>query len=125
MDVKAALAAVSHGGPVGILGFCVGGSIAWIAGRQLPFAAVISYYGRDIVDHLDEPPECPTILHFGENDHLISAADIDRIRGRHPNMPIYVYPAGHGFDGPGRGHDEHSALLARDRTLHILREHVG
>jgi carboxymethylenebutenolidase len=124
-DIDAARAQVAPYGKVGIVGFCVGGSAAWIAAARLPFAAASAYYGRDIVDFLDEPPHCPAILHFGDRDRLIPLADVERVRARHPTIPAYVYPTGHGFDGPGKSHDAASAATARARSLALFRQHLG
>jgi carboxymethylenebutenolidase len=124
-DVDAARAKVSAWGKVGIVGYCVGGSITWLAASALPFAAASSYYGKDIVDWLDRPPRCPIILHFGDHDRLIPLADAERVRAAYPAIPTYIYPAGHGFDGVGQGHHAPSAMLARERTLALFREHIG
>jgi carboxymethylenebutenolidase len=124
-DVEAARAKVSEWGRVGVVGYCVGGSIAWLAASALPFAAASSYYGKDIVDWLDRPPRCPIILHFGDRDRLIPPADVERIRAAYPAIPTYIYPAGHGFDGTGHGQHAPSAELARERTLALFREHIG
>jgi carboxymethylenebutenolidase len=124
-DVSAAIAHVSAAGPVGILGFCVGGSVAWLTGASLPVAAAACYYGKDIVGWLDGPPRCPAILHYGDSDHLISLSDIDTVKRACPELPTYLYPAGHGFDGAGKGHHAASAALARSRTLAFFRTHIG
>jgi carboxymethylenebutenolidase len=124
-DVEATIARVSATGAVGILGFCVGGSVAWLTAASLPVAAAACYYGKDIVDWLDRRPRCPAILHFGDSDHLISLSDIETIRRACPNLPTYLYPAGHGFDGVGKGHHAASAALARNRTLEFFRTHIG
>jgi carboxymethylenebutenolidase len=124
-DVKAAIAHVSTAGPVGILGFCVGGSVAWLTAASLPVAAAACYYGKDIVEWLDRPPRCPAILHFGDSDHLISLSDIETIKRAYPDLPTYLYPAGHGFDGVGKGNHAASAALARSRTLEFFRKHIG
>jgi carboxymethylenebutenolidase len=124
-DVQAAIDAVRITGRVGIVGYCVGGSVAWLAALSLPVAAASCYYGRDVVDFLDRAPKCPTILHFGAHDHLIAPEDVERIRAAFPDLPNYVYPAGHGFDGAGERHHEPSARLARERTLELFRRHVG
>ncbi|MGE0653543.1 MAG: dienelactone hydrolase family protein, partial [Alphaproteobacteria bacterium] len=63
-DVAAARDAVVEYGPTGVVGYCVGGSIAWLAAHEQAFAAVVSYYGKDIVDFLNRKPACPIILHF-------------------------------------------------------------
>jgi carboxymethylenebutenolidase len=125
LDVQAAIDEVRSAGRVGIVGYCVGGSVAWLAALSLPVAAASCYYGRDVVDFLERAPKCPAILHFGERDHLIAPADVARIRAAFPEIPNYVYPAGHAFDGAGERHHEASARLARERTLELFRRHVG
>jgi len=124
-DVGAAIERVRGAGRVGVVGYCVGGSIAWLAAASLPVAAASAYYGRDIVNFLDQLPKCPVELHFGDRDHLIPPADVERIRAAFPGMPAYVYPAGHGFDGAGARHHAECAKLARERTLAFIRAHVG
>jgi carboxymethylenebutenolidase len=124
-DVKAARDHVQSAGRVGIVGFCVGGSIVWLAAHALPFAAASAYYGKDIVDWLDRHPTCPTILHFGDRDRLIPMTDIERVRAACPEIPTYIYPAGHGFDSVGPGHHAESAALARERTLALFSTHIG
>lgn len=124
-DVSAAIERVRGAGRVGIVGYCVGGSIAWLAAASLPLAAASAYYGRDIVNFLDRRPRCPVELHFGESDPMIPQGDVERIRAVYPGIPAYIYPADHGFDGPGERHHAESARLARERTLAFVRAHVG
>jgi len=125
MDVAAAHQQVACVGRVGVLGFCVGGSVSWLAAATQSFAAAAAYYGTDIVDLLDKRPACPIILHFGERDHLISPADVERIRAAYPETPLYRYNAGHGFDGVGAGADPGAAQVARERTLAFFRRYIG
>jgi carboxymethylenebutenolidase len=125
LDIQAAYDQVASYGKIGVIGFCVGGSAAWIAAAKLPFAAASAYYGRDIIDFLDSPPNCPTILHFGDHDRLIPLADAERVKASHPAFLAYIYPTGHGFDGPGHSHHEPSANVARERSLALFREYIG
>jgi carboxymethylenebutenolidase len=120
-DVEAARAHVAPAGRVGIIGFCVGGSVAWIAAQRLRFAAASSYYGKDVVDFPEPPPKCPTILHFGDKDRLIPLTDVETIRRLRPEVPAYVYDAGHGFDG----NNPEAAAIARTRTMDLFRTHLG
>jgi carboxymethylenebutenolidase len=63
--------------PVSVLGFCLGASVAYLAGqRGSGIAAVVGYYGGQIVNHLQEPPRVPSLLHFGETDHTIPMSDV-------------------------------------------------
>lgn len=125
LDVGAAADALARYGRVGIVGYCVGGSVAWLAAASLRLAAASCYYGRDIAGFLDRKPQCPTILHFGERDHFIPQEDIARIRTVCPDIPCYVYPAGHGFDAVRAPGDREAAILARKRTLELFRQHIG
>jgi carboxymethylenebutenolidase len=66
------------------------------------------------------------ILHFGETDAMIPMTDVDKVRAAFPDVPVYTYPAGHGFNCDARGsYHAESARLARERTLALFRTHVG
>ena len=120
-DVEAARRRVASFGRVGIAGYCVGGSIVWLAAHALGFAAASSYYGKDVVDFLDRQPKCPLQLHFGDQDRLIPLSDVAKISAAWPEIPTYVYSAGPGFDA---GNPE-AARIARARTLDLFRKFVG
>jgi carboxymethylenebutenolidase len=126
-DVEAAAKAVAEVGKIGVVGYCWGGTVAWVAAtRSRTFAAAVSYYGGGVPDLADEQPNCPVQLHFGEQDHAIPLVGVDRLKAVHPDLPVYLYPAGHGFNCDQRAsYHAESARLARERTLAFLREHVG
>ena len=124
-DVEAARLHVAKSGKVGIVGFCFGGSVAWLAAQNLPFGAASSYYGRDVPHWLDKKPLCPTICHFGETDPMIPLEGVYRAREQMPQVPIHIYEAGHGFDNPASGTKPDVIALARQRTLALFRENVG
>src|ERR1700761_602186 len=125
-DVDAAANEVAPAGKVGIIGYCVGGSVAWLAGQHLKLAAVVSYYGRDIVGLLDRPPRCPCMLHFAERDAHIPPDDVETIRNAFPELPIYVYPGEHGFACDARPTVEpESTRMAGRRTLALFRKCIG
>ena len=124
-DISAAIDAVRCGGGVGIVGFCVGGSVAWMAAQSLPVDAAVAYYGRDIVELLEPAPACPVMLHFGEQDPLIPLADVDRVRAAWPRLPLHVYATGHGFDALRVPADAGPAALARERTRSFLNGILG
>lgn len=121
-DMAAAAAHLADTGPVGVVGYCYGGSMAFLAATRLSVAAAVGYYGGQIVDFLDETPRCPLMLHFGETDSAIPLADVERIKATFSDVPVHVYDgAGHGFNCDRRGSfDEQSAQLALDRTLEFL-----
>ncbi|MDB5494133.1 MAG: Dienelactone hydrolase [Phenylobacterium sp.] len=121
--VQAAIDALAP--PVFALGFCFGGTTAWLAAARCHgLSAVASFYGGQIIDYLDEAPKVPTILHLGKTDELIPPADVERIRDRHPELPVYMYDAGHAFMAPN-GHQPDAARLARLRTLALFANNGG
>jgi carboxymethylenebutenolidase len=106
-------------GPVYAVGYCYGGSVAWVAACRCRYlAAASSYYGRAVIDHVTEKPRCPVMLHFGKTDASIPIAWADQIEAAHPEAFIFRYDAGHGFNSDRRkDYDKASADLARQRTL--------
>ena len=129
-DVRAAFEAARTAGQgnnkVGITGYCWGGFVAWVAACRLDFDAAAGYYGGGILDLNDETPKCPTILHFGSHDDSIPMADVDAITAAHPEVPTYIYDAGHGFNCDRRAsYHEESSRIALKRTLDLFAEHVG
>ncbi|WP_333585366.1 dienelactone hydrolase family protein [Phenylobacterium sp.] len=124
-DAQAAIDAL--GGPVFVAGYCWGGAAAWLtAARCEGVAAASCFYGRRISELLDETPRCPTILHFGKTDASIPLERVEEIRTRHPDLPIYLYDAGHGFFSDRRkDYVPDAARLARLRTLQIFARNGG
>lgn len=125
-DTRAAVAAARPAGKVAAIGYCWGGAIADLAACRLDIDAAVAYYGRMIVEWLDEQPQCPAIYHFGANDPLIPADMIEKISAARPGHPSFTYPdAGHGFNCDERDDfAPDSAQLAFDRTLEFLRRYI-
>jgi carboxymethylenebutenolidase len=110
---------------IGVVGYCLGGTLAWLSAARLPISAAVGYYGGLITKYLGERPKVPVMLHFGELDQHIPAEEIDTIAKAYPDVPIHRYHAGHGFNCDMRGsYDASSARRARERTLEFLREHL-
>ena len=124
-DLNAAIAALA--GPVFVTGFCWGGTAAWLAACRCPgVAAASGFYGRRIPELLGENPQCPTILHFGRTDKSIPPEVVDRIAAAHPDLPIHLYDAGHGFvSDRSKDYDADAARLARLRTLQLFQRASG
>ncbi len=123
-SVEAAIAALASSGPVGIVGFCLGGTLAFAAATKSDrLTAAVGFYGGGIAKMIGaEPPHpmplCPIELHFGEHDDHIPPADIAKVRQAYPDVPVYTYDAGHGFNCDERGsYDKASAEAAWARTL--------
>ena len=126
-DTQAAIDAVKSTGPVGIIGFCLGGTIAFLAAAEANgLSGAVCYYGGHIIKLVDKTPKCPTQMHFGEKDASIPMSDVDTIKKRHPECEIFVYPdAGHGFNCDERGsYSADAAKLAWQRSVEFLPKHV-
>jgi carboxymethylenebutenolidase len=122
-DIQAAIDALN--GPVFALGFCFGGTAAWLAAaRCTGLSAVACFYGGGVAAHIGETPLCPTQLHFGKHDDLIPMADVERVRDAYPDLPVFVYEAGHAFMAPS-DHEPDSARLGRLRTLQLFHRASG
>jgi carboxymethylenebutenolidase len=126
-DIAAARDAVATTGKVGVIGYCWGGYVAWMAASRLPgFACAIPYYGGGMLEAVGEAPRCPVIAHFGERDSIIPVEGVRKFADAHPDAEVFIYAADHGFNCDQRGsYDAAAAKLARERTLEFLRRHVG
>ena len=127
LDTQAAIDAVKNVGPVGIIGFCLGGSIAYAAATKLTgLSAAVGYYGGAVVRFADDKPKVPTQLHFGEQDHGIPLTDVEAIKAKRPEVEVYVYPgAQHGFHCDERAsYDKASSDIAWPRSLEFFAKHL-
>lgn len=128
LDVEAALhyARRETAKKVGVIGYCLGGSMAWLAATRLHPDAAVGYYGGYILKFAEETPKSPLMLHFGLQDQHIPKAAIDENVARtHPDIPIYWYDAGHGFSCNDRAsYNPEAAKLARQRSLEFLSKHL-
>ncbi|HZB43056.1 MAG TPA: dienelactone hydrolase family protein [Ilumatobacter sp.] len=121
-DLAATVAHVAGTGPVGAIGYCFGGSLAWLSANELPVAAAVGYYGGQIHSLNDRDPAVPTMLHFGELDSAIPLEQVEEIIKEHPDVEVHVYDgAQHGFNCEARGSFHPlSAAIALGRTLEFL-----
>jgi carboxymethylenebutenolidase len=98
-DVAAAVDAVRPAGKVAVVGFCWGGTVAHVAAATLAIDAAVSYYGGAVAKMLDKVPRCPIVYHFGDRDHAIPPADVEKVRQAYPASAVHVYAgAAHGFN---------------------------
>ncbi len=126
LDVQAAIDRASGAGKVGVVGYCWGGTIAYLAAARLNIAAAVSYYGGSTTQYLSEKPRCPVMYHFGETDTHIPASAVDQIKSADPQGIFFLYPAGHGFNCTDRASfDAASAALALQRSVDFLHKFVG
>ena len=130
LDVEAALAWLRAEAevPVGIIGYCFGGTMAWITSCRSTIDAAVGYYGGAIVNFLNETPQRPLMLHFGGQDEHVSPENIAKIQTAHPEVPIFVYPdAGHAFNRKAdpSAYVADAAALAKKRSLLFFEQHMG
>jgi carboxymethylenebutenolidase len=128
--MKDVAATIEHARPYGktaIVGYCWGGTIAWVANARLHgLACTVGYYGGSIPNFIGEKPKSPIQLHFGEKDASIPLEKAREVVQRHPGVEAYFYPgAQHGFNCDQRGsYDADAAALARTRTVEFLARHL-
>jgi len=126
LDVQAAIDEVRTAGKVGVVGYCWGGTVAYLTAARAPIDAAVAYYGGGISRHTAETPRIPIMFHFGERDAHIPKAAVDAIKTAHPAGIYHLYPADHGFNCTDRASfDPASAALALERSLEFLHRHVG
>jgi carboxymethylenebutenolidase len=128
MDVKATVKELQRQGlKVGVVGYCFGGTIAWLAATRVDgVSAAVGYYGGGVADAAEEKPKAAVMLHFGETDASIPMDQVEKVKRLQPAVPVYTYPAGHGFvcDERGSYHAE-SSRIARERTIDFFRKHLA
>ena len=126
-DTEAAIKAASGAGKVGIVGYCWGGLITWLAAAKLPgLAAAVPYYGGGILDNAELQPKVPLMGHFGDKDQHIPVEGVKKLAEKHGKHEIFIYSADHGFNCDHRGsYNAAAAKQARSRTLEFFRKHLG
>jgi carboxymethylenebutenolidase len=126
-DMTAAKDEMMDVGPIGAIGFCMGGTAAFLAACRIPgIAAAVAYYGGMIGKFADEKPKCPLQMHFGEKDEGIPMSVVDEIKKKQPQAETYVYPgAAHGFYCDERAsYNKDAATLAWSRTQEFLAKNM-
>jgi carboxymethylenebutenolidase len=128
VDVAAAIdfAAAATRKKVGVIGYCFGGTIAWLSATRLHPAAAVGYYGGRIGNYAGEKPTCPVMLHFGRQDSHIPAAEVEKVHSAHPEVEIFWYDSGHAFNcEPRPSYNLAAAKEARQRSLEFFRKHLA
>jgi carboxymethylenebutenolidase len=129
MDVRAAVKEAAKSRlKVGVVGYCMGGTVAWLSATRIDgVAAAVGYYGGGIADAATEQPKCPVMLHFGETDASIPAEHWKKVQAAHPTLPLFIYhAAGHGFSCDERASfHKPSHEQARQRTMGFFTQHLA
>lgn len=125
-DIQAAIAylrAEQGLDKVGLVGFCLGGRLAYLAATRTDIDAAVGYYGVMIDAALDEAKAIakPLALHIPTADHFVDAtaqATIHAALDPHEKVTLWDYPGlDHGFAAElGSRRDEAGAALADERT---------
>ncbi|MCU1353906.1 MAG: carboxymethylenebutenolidase [Acidimicrobiales bacterium] len=115
-------------GRPGVIGFCFGGTMAWLVAAEAEPGCAVSYYGSGVGDSADRVADisCPTLLHFGADDPFIPADNVrrvaDAVAGR-DDIELHVHPgAGHAFDNHEAPtfHDPAASARAWKLTIDFL-----
>jgi carboxymethylenebutenolidase len=133
-DCAAVLAHLGGCGEVertpGIIGFCLGGTLAFATAVHGDPSVCVSYYGSSVPDLIDAVDDvtCPTLFHFGSRDPSIPGAAIERVAattaGR-SHLVLNVEIAGHAFDDEApMFSDVGAARSAWSKTTAFLAEHL-
>lgn len=135
-DVASAIATLKSAaectGHVAVLGFGLGGLLAYLTAARHPVAAAIAFSGAAIDKHLDEAERvsCPMLLHFGGADEHVPPKTVTRIKAAFAaryDVTVRVYPdAADGFYIPGRSsYSKTAAAMAHSPTIGLLRRTLG
>ena len=114
-----------------VLGFCLGGTLAWGVAAMAEPSCCVSYYGSGVPSMLGMITQvsCPTLFHFGNTDSYIPSEGIDAISeaiSGHAGFVLNVETAGHAFDNHQSEmfYDEGAANSAWSKTMAFLAAHL-
>lgn len=114
------------GHKVGVIGFCLGGTLAWLASSGAGVACTVGYYSVGVGRHLGVQPHGPVLMHFGRSDPAIQPTEIAALRASHPEVDVREYEAGHAFNrDDDAAYEAKSAAQAWALSLEFLHRHLG
>ena len=130
--IRAARAQLGDAGKVGVVGYCLGGRLAFMTAARTDVDASVGYYGVGIDGLLGEKHAIanPVLLHIPEDDHFVdkdAQAAMHAGLDDHPKVTLYDYPGeDHGFATEfGDRRSDASAKQADERTAAFFAEHLG
>jgi carboxymethylenebutenolidase len=133
-DLEVAIEAVgTEGSKVGMVGYCFGGAVTWVAAARLSnlagpagLSCAVSYYGSRILQYRELAPRVPVQMHVGRTDASFPVEQVREIAAAHTGVELHEYDAGHGFDCDHRkDFDADAAAAALERTIAFFARHVG
>ncbi|MDP9154336.1 MAG: dienelactone hydrolase family protein [Pseudomonadota bacterium] len=116
-------------GKVAGVGYCLGGTLAYLSAAKGSFDIAVAYYGGGIHTLLDQADsvKAPIQFHYGELDAHIPADGVAAVKQRFAakDAQVFTYPdADHGFNCTDRAsYNQKASALAHGRTLTFLGEH--
>jgi carboxymethylenebutenolidase len=130
--IRAARARLGEGGKVGIVGYCLGGRLAYMAAARTDCDSSVGYYAVGLPDILHEKNAIarPLMLHVAGADHFVDEAAQRRMHDElddHPRVILHDYPGeDHGFAAEmGKRRSEEAANLADGRTEAFFAKHLA
>lgn len=130
--IRAARVRLGEGGKVGVVGYCLGGRLAFMCATRTDTDASVGYYGVGIDNLLSEKHAIahPVLLHVAGADHFVTPdiqAKMHEGLDDHPKVTLCDYPGeDHGFaTESGKRRSEEVARLADKRTAEFFAEHLG
>jgi carboxymethylenebutenolidase len=126
LDVQAAIDRVRAAGKVGVVGYCWGGTVAYLTAARSKIDAAVVYYGGGVDRYAAEKPRAPVMFHFGEKDTHIPLSAVEKMKTAYPDGVYHLYTAEHGFNCTDRASFEPaSAKLALQRSLEFFHRYLG
>jgi len=122
-DIEASRLALANVGSPSLVGYCYGGSVAWVAAAKLSgLGCAISYYGSRIQNYEELTPLVPVMMHVGRSDASFPLERVHGVAAKHPNtVTVHEYDAGHGFNcDHRRDFNPDAAAVALQRSLALL-----
>ncbi len=108
---------------VGVVGYCLGGLLTYLAATRTDSDASASYYGGGIDKYMGEAEKIskPFICHLAEKDEFIdldAQSTIHAALDKHPQVRLYNYPyVNHAFARENdKNHERCASTLAEHRT---------
>ena len=125
-DITSTINIVKSAGNVAVIGYCWGGTLAWLSACQIDgLSAAVSYYGDEVSGLTHMNPKCPTILHFGENDPFIPLSEVTLFKEMHPDCTVHLYPTGGSFNcQQANNFNLTSSKIALERTMEHLAKYI-
>ncbi|MBX9815792.1 MAG: dienelactone hydrolase family protein [Sphingomonas sp.] len=130
--IRAARARLGDGGKVGVVGYCLGGRLAYLVAARTDADASVGYYAVGIPGLLSEKHAIanPLLLHIAGEDGFVpkdAQAAMHAGLDDHPKVTLFDYPGeDHGFaTESGKRRSDAAAKLADERTMAFFAEHLG